>query len=165
MKFKSLLLVVSFTPAMVMAQGAPKIEAPVAPKTPSAGMPGANGGGVKPAPSVAVNPPPRPATAPQPQVGSIAIPASVQSTKPPQQVGGANTQLGDGRTLQSGGQPNEQVVGSPLSKAKSKVDVAIAGTPQINDYVNQAKAKAKQHISTQDIDKKDVVKKINQTKP
>jgi hypothetical protein len=56
MKFKSLLSVVAFIPTLVMAQGAPKVEAPVAPKAPSAGIPGANGGGVKPVAPIAVNP-------------------------------------------------------------------------------------------------------------
>jgi hypothetical protein len=58
MKFKSLLLAVGFIPAMVMAQGAPKIEAPVVVGTPSAGKPSSNGGAVaKPAAApVAVKP-------------------------------------------------------------------------------------------------------------
>lgn len=47
MKFKSLLLVVAFIPAMVMAQ-AHLIVPPVGSGTPSAGTPGANGGGIKP---------------------------------------------------------------------------------------------------------------------
>jgi len=60
MKFKSLLLAVGFIPATVMAQGAPKIEAPVVVGTPSAGKPSSNGGAVaKPAAApVAVKPTP-----------------------------------------------------------------------------------------------------------
>jgi hypothetical protein len=130
MKFKSLLSVVAFIPTLVMAQGAPKVEAPVAPKAPSAGIPGANGGGVKPVAPIAVNPPPKPAPSPQ-----------------------------------------QQAVGSPASEAKSKVseyksgpktDFAIAGAQTISDSVSQAKAKAEASISTRTIDKKEVIKKINQ---
>jgi hypothetical protein len=137
MKFKLLLSVVAFIPALVMAQGTPKVEAPVAPKVPSAGIPGANGGGVKPAPPVAVNPPAKPTPAPQQQGGGLTTGGLMQLVKPPatpapapamysgagplpandttkppvppSQVGGANTQLGDGRTLQSINQPQQQV--------------------------------------------------------
>jgi hypothetical protein len=111
MKFKSLLLIVVFVPAVAIAQ-APKIEAPVAPKAPSAGIPGANGGGVKPVSPVAVNPPAKPTPAPQMQGGGLTTGGLMQLVKPPAtppQAGGANTQLGDGRTLQSINQPQQQV--------------------------------------------------------
>jgi len=60
MKIKLLVAASFFIPAMVMAQGAPKIEAPVVAGTPSAGTPGSNSGGVaKPAAApVAVKPTP-----------------------------------------------------------------------------------------------------------
>ena len=64
MKFKLFIAAISFIPALVMAEGAPKIAPPVV-----AGTPGANGGGIsKPAAApVAVKPTPaqpKPAAAP-----------------------------------------------------------------------------------------------------
>lgn len=60
MKIKLLVAACFFIPALVMAEGTPKIEAPVVVGIPSAGIPGANGGGVaKPAAApVAVKPAP-----------------------------------------------------------------------------------------------------------
>ena len=64
MKFKSLLFVLGFIPAMVFAQGAPKIEPPVVAETPSKEIPSANGGDAKPAAaSVEIKPTPEPAEA------------------------------------------------------------------------------------------------------
>ena len=135
MKFKSLLSVVAFIPTLVMAQGAPKVEAPVAPKAPSAGIPGANGGGVKPVAPIAVNPPPKPAPSPQQQ--AVGSPASEAKSK----VSEAK---------------------SKVSEYKSETDFAIAGAQTISDSVSQAKAKAEASISSRTIDKKEVIKKINQ---
>ena len=60
MKIKLLVAAFFLIPSMVIAQGAPKIEAPVVVGTPSAGKPSSNGGAVaKPAAApVAVKPTP-----------------------------------------------------------------------------------------------------------
>ena len=95
MKFK-LLIALGFITTMVMAQ--PKPATPPVVEKP-----------------IAVNPQSKPVTAPQPQVGFI-IPGNLAGAKPQQQVGGANTQPGDGRTLQSSSQTKEQFLVSPRAK-------------------------------------------------
>ncbi len=165
MKFKSLLLVVGFIPTMAMAQDKHSVTGTKPPQQVGDAVPGP-----KPPAPITIKPSPPPNQQPRNNVRGT---QGVQG--PQQQVGGANTQLGDGRTLQSSSQPNGQVVRPTVAdftakvvEAKSKIsegpktDFAIAGAETISDKVSQVKAKAKQDISTRTIDKKEVIKKINQ---
>jgi hypothetical protein len=120
MKFKLLPLTILFLPTAVFASGSYY--------TLNANSPP---GGAQPPAPITIKPSPPPNQQPKNNVGGT---QGVQG--PQKQVGGANTQPGDGRTLQSSSQIKEQFLVSPRTKngtsgrAESAIEIKKADIKQ-----------------------------------